>query len=144
MNVPVEHNLHSCSRLFRFLLPLFSNETLLRLSVTRHTSAVSCFTGSAAAAVAPRTDFFSDAHAYVPRVVGTPEPISCSCLPTPMTLASGGVRCSRLWSTSQLLRLSGQQCSHSGRVCPQIQGRQCGAYVGAVEEMMCVVCVDVT
>ena len=27
---------------------------------------------------------------------------------------------------------------------PQIQGRQCGAYVGAVEEMMCVVCVDVT
>ena len=25
-----------------------------------------------------------------------------------------------------------------------IQGRQCGAYVGAVEEMMCVVCVDVT
>ena len=35
-------------------------------------------------------------------------------------------------------------CSHSGGVCPQIQGRQCGAYVGAVEEMMCVVCVDVT
>ena len=31
--------------------------------------------------------------------------------------------------------------SHSGRVCPQIQGRQCGAYVGAVEEMMRVVCV---
>ena len=29
-------------------------------------------------------------------------------------------------------------------VCPQIQGRQCGAYVGAVEEMMCVVCVDAT
>ena len=27
------------------------------------------------------------------------------------------------------------------RVCPQIQGRQCGAYVGAVEEMMCVMCV---
>ena len=26
-------------------------------------------------------------------------------------------------------------------VCPQIQGRQCGAYVGAVEQMMCVVCV---
>ena len=24
------------------------------------------------------------------------------------------------------------------RVCPQIQGSQCGAYVGAVEEMMCV------
>ena len=68
----------------------------------------------------------------------------CCCLPTPMALASGGVRCSRLWSTSQLLRPSGQQCSHSGGVCPQIQGRQCGAYVGAVEEMMCVVCVDVT
>ena len=32
----------------------------------------------------------------------------------------------------------GQQCSHSGGVCPQIQRRQCGAYVGAVEEMMCV------
>ena len=29
-------------------------------------------------------------------------------------------------------------------ICPQIQERQCGAYVGAVEEMMCVVCVDVT
>ena len=70
--------------------------------------------------------------------------VPCCCLPTPMTLASGGVRCSRLWSTSQLLRPSGQQCSHSGGVCPQIQGRQCGAYVGAVEEMMCVVCVDVT
>ena len=68
MNVPVEHNLHSCSRLFRFLLPLFSNETLLCLSVTRLTSAVTCFTGSSAAAAAPRTDFFSDAHANVPRV----------------------------------------------------------------------------
>ena len=68
--------------------------------------------------------------------------VSCCCLRTPITLASGGgVRCSRLWSSSQLLRPSGQQCSHSGGVCPQIQGRQCGAYVGAVEEMMCV---DVT
>ena len=64
--------------------------------------------------------------------------------PLPCPLLVGGVRCSRLWSTSQLLRPSGQQCSHSGGVCPQIQGRQCGAYVGAVEEMMCVVCVDVT
>ena len=61
-----------------------------------------------------------------------------------MTLASGGSQMFRLWSTSQLLRPSGQQCSHSGGVCPQIQGQQCGAYVGAVEEMMCVVCVDVT
>ena len=64
--------------------------------------------------------------------------------PLPWPLLVGGVRWSRLWSTSQLLRPSGQQCSHSGGVCPQIQGRQCGAYVGAVEEMMCVVCVDVT
>ena len=64
--------------------------------------------------------------------------------PLPWPLLVGGVRCSRLWSTSQLLRPSGQQCSHSGGVCSQIQGRQCGAYVGAVEEMMCVVCVDVT
>ena len=64
--------------------------------------------------------------------------------PLPWPLLVGGVRCSRLWSTSQLLRPSGQQCSHSGGVCPQIQGRQWGAYVGAVEEMMCVVCVDVT
>ena len=64
--------------------------------------------------------------------------------PLPLPLLVGGVRCSRLWSTSQLLCPSGQQCSHSGGVCPQIQGRQCGAYVGAVEEMMCVVCVDVT
>ena len=45
---------------------------------------------------------------------------------------------------SRITITSGQQCSHSGGVCPQIQGRQCGAYVGAVEEMMCVVCVDVT
>ena len=29
-------------------------------------------------------------------------------------------------------------------ICPQIQGSQCGAYAGAVEDMMCVVCVDVT
>ena len=78
MNVHVEHNLYSCSRLLRFLLPLFSNETLLRLSVTRLTSAVTCFTGSATAAAAPRTDVFSDAHSDVPRVVGTPEPISSS------------------------------------------------------------------
>ena len=91
MNVSAEHNLHSCSRLLRLLVPLFSNETLLRLSVTRLTSAVTCFTGSAEAAAAYRTDFFSGVHADVPRVVGTSEPISCCCcLPTPMTLASGG------------------------------------------------------
>ena len=64
--------------------------------------------------------------------------------PLPWPLLVGGVWCSRLWSTSQILRPSGQQCNHYGGVCPQIQGWQCGAYVGAVEEMMCVVCVDVT
>ena len=71
---------------------------------------------------------------------------TCCCVvyPLPWPLLVGGVRCSRLWFTSQLLRPSGQQCSHSGGVCPQIQGRQYGAYVGAVEEMMCVVCVNVT
>ena len=42
----------------------------------------------------------------------------CCCLPTPMTLARVGVRYSRLWSTSQLLRPSGLQYSHSGGVCP--------------------------
>ena len=57
----------------------------------------------------------------------------CCCLPTPMTLASGGVRCSRFWSTSQLIYPSGH---HSSGVCPQIQRRQCGAYVGAVEEIV--------
>ena len=39
-----------------------------------------------------------------------------------------------IWPAVQSLR----------RGLSQIQGRQCGAYVGAVEEMMCVVCVDVT
>ena len=38
--------------------------------------------------------------------------------------------------------LFGQQCSHSGGVCPQIQWLQCGAYVDAVEEMRCVVYVS--
>ena len=59
-----------------------------------------------------------------------------------MALASGGSPMFPL--VRPPASLSGQQCSHSGGVCPQIQGRQCGAYVGAVEEMMCVVCVDVT
>ena len=62
-----------------------------------------------------------------------------------MTLTSGGGSpMFPLWSTNQLLRLSGQQYSHSGGVCPQIQGCQCGAYVGEVEEIMCVVCASVT
>ena len=55
-----------------------------------------------------------------------------------MTLASGGSPMFQIVVHQPLLRPSGQQCSHSGGVCPQIQGRQCGAYVGAVEEMMCV------
>ena len=38
-----------------------------------------------------------------------PDGGPCCCLLTPMTLAGGGgVRCSRLWSNSQLLRPSGQ------------------------------------
>ena len=31
----------------------------------------------------------------------------------------------------------------SSGACPQIQRRQCGAYVGAVEEIVCVMCVGV-
>ena len=57
-----------------------------------------------------------------------------------MALASGGSPMFPLVVHQPASRPSGQQCSHSGGVCPQIQGRQCGA----VEEMMCVVCVDVT
>ena len=53
----------------------------------------------------------------------------------------GGVRSYHFRSTSQLISPSGQQLHHFSRVCPQIQGCQCVAYVGAVEEMMCVVCV---
>ena len=61
-----------------------------------------------------------------------------------MTLANGGSpmfplvvhqpASPSIWPAVQSLRW----------VCPQIQERQCGAYVGAVEEMMCVVCVDVS
>ena len=42
--------------------------------------------------------------------------------PLPCPLLVVVVQCSSLLSTSQLLRLSGKQCSHSGGVCPQIQG----------------------
>ena len=78
------------------------------------------------------------------RVTSHPTRFSvCCCLPTPMTLASGGVRCSRFWSTSQRIYPSGHQLHHSSGVCPQIQMRQCGAYVGAVEEIVCVMCVGV-
>ena len=58
------------------------------------------------------------------------------CLPTPMALASGG---------SPMFPLVVHQPA-SPSIWPAVQslqGRQCGAYVGAVEEMMCVVCVDV-
>ena len=50
-----------------------------------------------------------------------------------MTLASGG---------SPMLPLVVHQPA-SPSIWPAVQS-QCGAYVGAVEEMMCVVCVDVT
>ena len=78
------------------------------------------------------------------RVISHPTrfPVCC-CLPTPMTHASGGVRCSRFWSTNQLIYPSGHQLHHSSGVCPQIQRQQRGAYVGAVEEIVCVVCVGV-
>ena len=53
----------------------------------------------------------------------------------------GGVRSFRLCFTSHLLRPSYKQCSHAGGIYPQIQARPCGAYVGGVEEIMCVVCI---
>ena len=39
--------------------------------------------------------------------------------------------------------LSGHQLHHSSGACPQTQRRQCGAYMGAVEEIVCVMCVGV-
>ena len=62
----------------------------------------------------------------------------------PWTITTGGFLYSRMWSTSQLIRPSGQQCTRSSGVCPQIQGWQCCAGVDTVEEMMCVMCVRVT
>ena len=59
-----------------------------------------------------------------------------------MTLASGGSPMFPL-VVHQPASLASSAVTPAG-VCPQIQGRQCGTYVGAVEEMMCVVCVDVT
>ena len=71
----------------------------------------------------------------------------CCCLPTPLTLASGGGGWSPIfplvvhhpaspytWSAVQLL----------WRGLLKIQGCQCGAYVGAAEEMMGIVYVSVT
>ena len=52
-----------------------------------------------------------------------------------MTLASGGIRCSRLWSTSQLLCLSGQQAVTPAGSVHKSNGDNVG------EEMMCVMCV---
>ena len=54
-----------------------------------------------------------------------------------MTLASGGVRYSRfsVHLTSSAVTPAGLSTN---------PGVKCGAYVGAVEEMMCVVCVSAT
>ena len=72
---------------------------------------------------------------HVPKFCSCSTKTCCCCyIPTPMTLASGGVQSSRLWPTNQLLRPFSQQCSHSSGACPQIQGSRSGAYVGAVEE----------
>ena len=62
--------------------------------------------------------------------------------PLPLPLFLRGVRSSRFWSTSQLIPPSGQELHHSSVVCQQIQVRR--AYMDAVEQIMCVVCVDVT
>ena len=67
--------------------------------------------------------------------------LCCCVYPLTWPLFVGGVRSSRFWFTNQHISPSGQQLHHW--VCPQIQGWQCGAYVGAVEEMVCVVCVGV-
>ena len=47
-----------------------------------------------------------------------------------MTLASGGFQCSRLWSTSQLLRPSGQQCSHSAGSVHKSRGDNVVRHIG--------------
>ena len=46
-------------------------------------------------------------------------------------------------SFSTNVSITSDQLHHSSGVCPQIQRRQCGAYVGAVEEIVCVMCVGV-
>ena len=61
-----------------------------------------------------------------------------------MTLASGGIPMFPLVVHQPASPSIWPAVQSSGGICPQIQGRQCGAYVGAVEEMMCVMCVDVT
>ena len=68
----------------------------------------------------------------------------CCCLPTLVTIASGGSpifplvvhqpASPSIWPAVQSLR----------RVLSTNPGRQRGAYVNAVEEMMCVVCEGVT
>ena len=51
------------------------------------------------------------------------------------SLVLGGVRSSHFLSINPYIPPSGQQLHHSSGVCPQIQGRPCGVYVGAVGEM---------
>ena len=65
----------------------------------------------------------------------------CCCLPTPLTIVWGDFDHPLLVHHPPP---SGQQLHHSSGICLQIQVWQCGAYVGAVEEMRCVVCVGVT
>ena len=62
-----------------------------------------------------------------------------------MTLASGGESDVPAYGppASFSVHLASSVVTTAGSV-HQSRGRQCSAYVGAVEEMMCVVCVDVT
>ena len=57
-----------------------------------------------------------------------------------ITLASEGVWSSRLWSTSQLFRPSGQQCFQSGGVRPQNQGWKV-IHIWEQLQRICVLCV---
>ena len=67
----------------------------------------------------------------------------CCCIPTPMTLANGGSPIFPL-VVHQPAFPSIWPAVHSLRGLSTNPGRQWGAYVGAVEEMMYVVCVSVT
>ena len=41
-------------------------------------------------------------------------------------------------------RPSGQQIRQSDGICQEIHGLKCVAYVGAAEEIICIVCVSIT